>query len=36
MGLSGPLDVLHFEYTRDDLAAAPSDPDAISISTALN
>jgi uncharacterized protein (TIGR03435 family) len=34
-GLSGPLDVLHFEYSRDDLTAAV-DSDAISISTALN
>jgi len=35
-GLSGPLDVLHFEYTRDDLAAPALDSGAISISTALN
>jgi uncharacterized protein (TIGR03435 family) len=35
-GLSGPLDVLHFEYTRDDLAASALDSGAISISTALN
>lgn len=35
-GISGLLDVLHFEYTRDDLTAAAVDPDAISISTALN
>jgi uncharacterized protein (TIGR03435 family) len=34
-GLSGPLDVLHFEYSRDDLTTA-ADTDAISISTALN
>ena len=35
-GLSGPLDLLHFEYTRDDLATAASDSGAISISTALS
>jgi uncharacterized protein (TIGR03435 family) len=35
-GLSGPLDMLHFEYSRDDLAAAASDSGAISISTALS
>lgn len=35
-GLTGPLDRLHFEYTRDDLAAA-AEPDSggIPISTAL-
>jgi uncharacterized protein (TIGR03435 family) len=35
-GLSGLLDVLHFEYSRDDLSVAASDTGAISISTALN
>lgn len=35
-GLNGPLDRLHFEYTRDDLAAAAAaDSGGISISTAL-
>ena len=35
-GLTGPLDRLHFEYTRDDLAAAvTADSGGISISTAL-
>jgi uncharacterized protein (TIGR03435 family) len=33
-GLSGPLDVLHFEYSREYLTTP--DADAISISTALN
>lgn len=34
-GLTGPLDRLHFEYTRDDLAAAV-DSGGISISAALS
>jgi uncharacterized protein (TIGR03435 family) len=34
-GLSGPLDALHFEYSRDFLTAA-ADTDAIPISTALS
>ena len=35
-GLTGPLDRIHFEYTRDDLAAAAAaDSGGISISTAL-
>jgi len=35
-GLSGPLDLLHFEYSRDDLSALASDSGAISISAALD
>jgi uncharacterized protein (TIGR03435 family) len=35
-GLSGPLDRLHFEYSRDDLNAGAADSGSISISSALN